>query len=368
MSVIDTNLPKPTLIDLFAGCGGVTQGFKNAGFEPIVAVEWDDKAAKTYRLNHDSPNLKLYTENIRDLSPSQVMKDCGLNRGDLTVLSVCAPCQPFSRQNRNPQKKEQAKLVLEMKRFVQELQPQFAIMENVPDLAKGQNRQYLDEVIAYLRHELNYRVLEPQVIDAVNYGVPQFRKRLILLCSRDNIDLTIPPSTHAKPKLNQMGLRPWQTVGDAFIPLSRSRLASGQRSPLYDWHKAPKHSEKVINRLKHIRPNGGSRKDLPKELELPCHRKGTGFNDVYGRMDKRKPANTLTTGCTNLSKGRFAHPTANRSITPREAACLQTFPIDYRFCGSYTSVSTQIGNAVPVKLAEVLANHLYKLWRDNLVS
>lgn len=350
---------QPTLIDLYSGCGGVTQGFKNKGYRVLSAVEWDETVAQTYRVNH--PEVVMYAKDIRKVDPIEMMQDCNLQAGELTVLSVCAPCQPFSRQTRRSEEDDRTKLVLEMIRFVQALQPQFAIMENVPGLNQGKNKEVLDELVNSLRYELGYTVLQPMVVDAVNYGVPQFRKRLILLCSRNDAILSIPETTHAPRKeAKLLGKAKWRTVQDAFEGISR--LASGQKSKFDPLHQARNHGQLNLERMKHIPKNGGSRRSLPEHLQLTCHKNSAGHNDVYGRMDFRKPSNTLTTGCTNFTKGRFAHPRANRAITPREAARLQTFPDTYHFVGNYDQISTQIGNAVPVALAEVFAEYFYQLY------
>lgn len=232
-------------------------------------------------------------------------------------------------------------------------------MENVPGLNKGKNKLILNKLIEVLRENYRYTVLDSQIVDAVNYGVPQFRKRLILLCSREDARLSIPETTHASPSSDQQGKDEWSTVRDAFHGIHR--LASGQKSRTDPLHYARKHTQINLERLKHIPKNGGSRNSLPEHLQLACHKRSKGFYDVYGRMDFRRPANTLTTGCTNLTKGRYAHSTANRAITPREAARLQTFPDDYVFVGNYDQISKQIGNAVPVRLAEVFAEYLHRL-------
>lgn len=356
---------KPTLIDLFSGCGGVTQGFKEQGFQVLAAVEWDPSAAQTYRKNH--PEVIVYEDDIRNVQPKEVMERCGLRREQLTVLSVCAPCQPFSRQNRLSKEDERTKLVLETLRFAAIFRPKYMLMENVPGLNKGQNKRILDRLIKALRENLKYTVLEPQVVDAVDYGVPQFRKRLILLCSRDHVTLSIPDTTHVSPKEEQQSKDVWRTVKDSFEGIHR--LASGKKSRTDPLHQSRNHTPLNLERLMHIPRNGGSRHSLPEHLQLACHKKGgTGYNDVYGRMDFYKPANTLTTGCTNFTKGRYAHPTANRAITLREAARLQTFPDSYQFVGNYDQISTQIGNAVPVGLAETFAKHFYQLEIGNQAS
>ncbi len=350
----------PTMIDLFSGCGGVTAGFKAAGFNVLAAVEFDRITAQTYRLNH--PEVILYEEDIRSVSPATIMKDCKLVSGQLTVLGVCAPCQPFSRQNRFRNGDERASLVLEAVRFVERLRPQFLFVENVPGL--GQNPDILDTFIGNLK-ELGYKTSVPTIVDAVNYGVPQFRKRFILLGTIFDIELRIPEPTHASPEeAARLGKEKWLTVQDAFVGLQD--LNSGEMSETDPLHRARKHTPLSLERLRHIPHNGGSRDSLPMELQLACHKNGRniGYHDVYGRMDFNKPSNTLTTGCTNFTKGRFAHPTSDRAITLREAARLQTFPDSYQFYGNYEQISTQIGNAVPIKLAEVFACYFYELlWR-----
>ena len=354
---------KPTLIDLFSGSGGVTEGFKNQGFQVLAAVEWDHVATLTYSQNH--PDVVMFEEDIRNVDPRKVMEQLGLHEGDLTVLSACAPCQPFSRQNRFNKDGGRTKLILEVIPFVNAFRPEFILMENVPGLNKGKNKIILDELIKELRDVYGYNVFGPIIIDAVNYGVPQFRKRLILLCSREDVLLSIPEITHLSPsKAYQAGKEKWRTVQDAFKGISK--LASGQKSRTDALHRARKHTTLNLERLKYIPKNGGSRNSLPERLQLACHKKGTGYNDVYGRMDFKLPANTLTTGCTNFTKGRYAHPTANRAITPREAARLQTFPDQYKFIGGYDQISVQIGNAVPVLLSEAFAKYILQLERINL--
>lgn len=349
----------PTMIDLFAGCGGVTLGFKNRGFRILAAVEFDPVAAKTYRLNH--PEVLLYEQDIREVDPRQVMEQCRLEAGELTVLSVCAPCQPFSRQNRAKKADPRARLILESLRFVAKMRPKLVFFENVPGLHKGKHKDVLARLITGLKGE-GYGVSEPCVVDAVDYGVPQFRKRLILLAAADGRIPPLPEPTHAAPEVAlQVSREPWRTVRDAFGGLPP--LQSGEQDENDPLHKARKHHPLSLERLKYISRNGGSRHNLPPHLQLNCHKNGrnVGYHDVYGRMDYRRPSNTLTTGCTNFTKGRFAHPEQNRAITPREAARLQTFPDSYRFCGTYEQVSAQIGNAVPVLLAETFAGLFYEL-------
>jgi len=348
-----------TLIDLFSGSGGVTQGFKNQGFQTLAAVEWDHIAAETYKTNH--PDAVMYEEDIRKVKPHDMKQEVKLSKGELTVLTACAPCQPFSRQTRLNKKDGRTQLILKVLPFVEVFRPKYIMVENVPGLNKGKNKAILNKLINSLRNDHHYKVFGPFIVDAVNYGVPQFRKRLILLASRENITLSLPEITHLSPKNEkQTGKLLWNTVKDAFKNIPK--LKSGQKSKTDLLHQARTHTKLNLERLKFIPKNGGSRHSLPKRLQLACHKNdNAGFNDVYGRMDFRKPANTLTTGCTNFTKGRYAHPTANRAITPREAARLQTFPDQYQFIGNYDQVSVQIGNAVPVLLAEAFAKYFVKI-------
>ncbi len=353
----------PTMIDLFSGCGGVTTGFKAQGFRVLAAIELDRTAGHTYRLNH--PEVTLYEEDIRNISPDTIAGDCKLERGQLTVLSICAPCQPFSQQNRLRRSDERAYLLLEAIRFVRALRPWFLFIENVPGLK--QRPDILNKLVDNLK-ELGYQTSAPTIIDAADYGVPQFRKRFILLgTDLEDVQPKIPLPTHASPEeAERLKKKKWLTVKDAFTGLQN--LNSGEVSETDPLHKARKHTALSLERLRRIPHNGGSRDSLPIDLRPACHKgsKNIGYHDVYGRMDFDKPSNTLTTGCTNFTKGRFAHPTSERAITPREAARLQTFPDSYRFFGNYEQISAQIGNAVPVKLAEAFARHFYELWDSRI--
>ena len=348
----------PTMIDLFSGCGGVTLAFKNKGYKVLAAIENNDAAAATFRANH--PEVIMYQHDIRIISPRSVLEDCKLNPGELTVLSVCAPCQPFSSQNKSKKKDSRTNLLLQMIRFVKILKPKYIFMENVSGLAKGKNLRILNSLEKALSVGLKYKLSNPEILDAANYGVPQHRERLILIGSRDDVFVEIPNQSHYPPKIAEKENRSsWVKVSDAFIGLEK--LTSGQKSTTDPLHKSRNHTPRNIERLINIPKNGGSRKSLPADLQLKCHKDITGYNDVYGRLDFNKPSNTLTTGCTNITKGRFAHPFEDRAITPREAARLQTFPDSYIFIGSYEQITTQIGNAVPVKFAEVFADYLLRL-------
>jgi len=346
--------PEMTMIDLFSGCGGVTTGFKRAGFRVLAAVEIDPIAAQTYRQNH--PEVRMYEADIRRIDPETIMRDCSVPCGHVTVLGICAPCQPFSRLTRKTPVDDQAWLLLETIRFIAALQPRVLFIENVPGLVRHPSvfPTFLDAVT-----ELGYTRYVSSVIDAVQYGVPQFRKRFVVVATTNMaMDVCLPAPTHAPPDdAERYGLQVWRTVRDAFAGLPV--IGAGESSATDPLHRSRHHSPLVIERLRHIPHNGGSRASLPESLQLRCHAvPHVGYRDVYGRMQYDMPAPTLTTGCTNVTKGRFAHPTADRAITLREAARLQTFPDTYRFCGSYEHIAAQIGNAVPVALAHAIAHSI----------
>jgi DNA (cytosine-5)-methyltransferase 1 len=319
---------KPIAIDLFSGCGGLTLGLKRAGFRVVGAVEIEPLAIETYKTNHAS--VTLWSKDIRKLTVAQIMRQLKLRPGQLDLLAGCPPCQGFSTMttlngrftNRDPRND----LVFEFLRFVRGLRPKTIMMENVPGLAKNSR---LLKVVTELR-ALGYHC-NHDVLDAARYGVPQRRRRFILLAGRQS---EIP---FARPS-NRM-----HTVREAFRKLKNRT----KRDPL---HNLPeRHSCKVMRLIRQIPRNGGSRLDLKPKNQLKCHLKCDGFKDVYGRMAWQEVAPTITSGCCNPSKGRFLHPILNRAISLREAAILQTFPATYYFSirrGKFPAAQ-MIGNALP---------------------
>jgi DNA (cytosine-5)-methyltransferase 1 len=329
----------PTAVDLFSGSGAVTAALKKCRFRVVAAVDNDPVASATYRRNH--PATRMIHQDIAEVDPAEI-RTRDLNGEDLDVLVVCAPCQPFSSQNRKRGDDVRSKLILESGRFARILRPRIIFFENVPGLAAR------GELIAELRSALGteYHLGDPERVDAADYAVPQRRVRCIMFATRCGQ----PPSLPAP--LTPEGRR--TTVRHAIGHLKR--LRSGEADPLDPLHVARNHLPIALRRLTAIPKNGGSRSSLPKSLMLECHRNVDAhrFSDVYGRMSWDCVAPTLTTGCTDVTRGRFAHPDDDRAITAREASLLQTFPPDYKFVGSSSEIQIQIGNAVPVKLVEAL--------------
>jgi DNA (cytosine-5)-methyltransferase 1 len=327
-------------IDLFSGCGGLSRGLEDAGFRVYAAVEIDPKAQATYRLNH--PDAHLYEQDIRTLDPRIVLKEVGLEPGQLDLLAGCPPCQGFSRlRTKNKQaavEDERNNLVFEFLRFVEEMRPKTVMLENVPALGR-------DDRFDSLRKQLQQAGYKSvvQVLDAANYEVPQRRKRLIMLASR------IHEPQMASPSRTKVTVR--QALSGVGAPSkSRDKL-----------HALPeRRSQAVKDLIAKIPKNGGSRSDLGSGLQLECHKRTAGFFDVYGRMAWDDVAPTITSGCHNPSKGRFLHPSYNRTITLREAALLQGFPINYRFEVSHgkEAIALMIGNALPPPLIRAHASAL----------
>jgi DNA (cytosine-5)-methyltransferase 1 len=327
-------------IDLFSGSGAVSAALRRCGFRVIAAVDEDPVACRTYRLNH--PSVYLIESDILKVTPSKIV-DQYPDAAEVELLVVCAPCQPFSSQNRKREKDGRARLLLEGARFARVLAPKCIFFENVPGLAGPANLA----ILATLRRRLlkiGYHLGEPRKIDAADLGVPQRRVRCVMIASKHRAAL----SAFNEAEITAAS----RTVADAIGELPR--LASGERDPCDSLHYARNHQSIVLERLAAIPKDGGSRSYLPSRLRLICHRGIRGFPDVYGRMRWNSVAPTLTTGCDDVTRGRFAHPDQDRAITLREAAMLQTFPRDYAFVGNRRQIATQIGNAVPVAMVEAL--------------
>ena len=329
-------------IDLFCGCGGVTEGLKQAGFTVVAAVDNDPICCKTYKLNH--PEVCLIEKGICNTSARSLQKV--LDKRKLDLLVVCAPCQPFSSLNRSNKPDARIWLILQSIRFVKALRPKLIFFENVPGLTK--NNFVLDKLEAEFV-KMGYKFSEPKQVDAADYQVPQRRVRCVIIASKKD-DISIPePITPIGKRI---------TVRDTIENLPKAVNDNNPADPL---HVSRHHSSIAIKRLQRISHDGGSRYELPDELVLPCHKKldeggdMTHYCDVYGRMRWDDVAPTLTTGCTDVTKGRYAHPCYDRAITLREAALLQTFPITYCFFGNLGQIARQIGNAVPVNLMKNFA-------------
>ncbi len=329
--------------DFFSGCGGTSRGMQEAGMEARFALDLDPDAKRTFESNF--PKARFICSDIRDVSVDDVAPHIKRRHGRPLVFGACAPCQPFSRQMQNRRPSDGRKSLLgEFHRFVEHFLPEYIFLENVPGLEQArQENGPFEDFLALLDRLGYYR--DHQVILAHDYGVPQRRRRLVLLACRSG-PIRLPEPTHGpgtgKPDLPGV----WDWISD--LP----PLEAGETHPEDVNHRAARLSPINLERISST-PEGGGRMDWPEQLELECHKTHVGHTDVYGRMLKDRPAPALTTRCISLSNGRYGHPTQNRAISVREAARIQTFPPDFRFLGRQNSMARQVGNAVPVELASV---------------
>jgi DNA (cytosine-5)-methyltransferase 1 len=331
-----------TAVDLFAGAGGATEGLRRAGFDVLAAIENDDKACRSYRVNH--PEVLLKEQDIREVDAASLRRELRLRPGSLGVLKACPPCQGFSTLAKGIVDEARNDLVLDVVRFAIEFRPRVILVENVTGLRHDERLSRFCDMLSDVYRFKRY------TIDASSLGVPQRRKRLIVLGVSGRVRRQLP--NDLMDLLSEGFRRDMVTVGEAFAELA---LSTYSNDPL---NRHRQLTEAVWNRIAAI-PINGTRFDLPEELTLECHKKlrQNGIRDAtasYGRLRLSAPAPTMTTRCTTPACGSFIHPTENRGISLREAATLQTFPIAYRFCGGYDSIERQIGNAVPVRMATAI--------------
>lgn len=334
---------KLTSIDLFAGAGGLSCGLRSEGFHMLAAVEIDPISAKTYNLNH--ANTKIMVNDIRGVSGAQMIKDVGLARGDLDLLTGCPPCQAFStlrtrKRVTRPSPDISEKLIFEVLRLTRSIRPRSLVIENVPGMTQNENFELFCKGLTKSGYKFSYKIL-----NAANFGVPQRRKRLVLVALRDS---NIPSDFFDFAPVVK-------TVRDVIGQLPPAGFSGDKLHDLPE-----RRTPKMIARIKATPKDGGSRFDLSPDFQCQCHVNINGFHDVYGRMKWDDVSPTITSGCHNPSKGRFIHPEADRAITLREAALLQSFPLDYEFCldRGKDHIAYQIGNAFPPAMIKPIAKKL----------
>ena len=334
-----------TALDLFCGCGGLTQGLKDAGFQVLGAVDIDALSVRTYQANH--PDTEVWHQDIRTLEPAVIQESLELELGQLDLLAGCPPCQGFSLlRTRNGAvhiEDSRNELTGELLRFAKTLKPKAIMMENVPGFwGKPEFLDFIREMT-----DLGY-LGQSRILNAADYGVPQRRHRLVYLAG---FGASIPFASSEGRK---------HTVREA---LGHLPPAGHSNDHLHDWPE--RRSPRINALIRRIPKNGGSRTDLPESEQLACHRRCQGFRDVYGRMAWDQVAPTITSGCSNPSKGRFLHPQENRAITLREAALLQGFSATYQFpAGGKGSIAALIGNALPPPFIAALAVCIQKFLQD----
>jgi len=341
-----------SVVDLFCGVGGMTHGLVKEGFRVVAGIDADPTCKYAYEANN--PGARFIERDLEEMSADDILSL--YPKESLQILVGCAPCQPFSRYSqryaKQSNKDEKWRLVRAFGRLVGKIKPTIVSMENVPELER---HPVFAGFVAILRKG-GYHIWY-DVVDCADYGVPQTRKRLVLLASQLG-PIQIISKTHRKPR----------TV--VAVIGSLPSIGAGQQSKNDPLHRASGVSGLNLRRLRHT-PEGGTWRNWPKELVLKCHKKETGhsYGSIYGRMWWEKPAPTITTEFHAIGSGRFGHPEQDRALSLREGAMLQTFPKGYEFVKygddwSIGTVARHIGNAVPVRLARVIARSIEKHLRE----
>jgi len=331
-------------IDLFCGAGGLTHGFVLEGVPVVAGIDMDPACRFPYEANNRAKFLERDNRTITAEDLKALFGDA-----DLSILAGCAPCQPFSTYAQRYDldgKDGKWGLLYEFARLAKGASPDVITMENVPTIVK---HAVFHDFVATLKR-LGYS-LWFDVVDSSSYGVPQMRRRMVLLASKHG-DIHMIKPTHAKPKSVR------QVIGRL-----RS-LHAGEAAPRDKLHVTAKLSERNLQRIRVSKP-GGTWRDWPDHLVADCHRaeSGRSYPGVYGRMEWDKPAPTMTTQCFGFGNGRFGHPEQGRGHSLREAAILQSFPRKYAFVPADGQVSFKvlgrlIGNAVPVDLGRAIARSI----------
>lgn len=332
------------VVDFFSGCGGTSVGFRDAGLSIAGAIDHDADSAESFSSNFDE--AIVLNRDIRNISVDEVE---AIAPSGVRLFSGCAPCQPFSRHNKYRSTSDPRRTLLhEFQKFVTALLPELVVVENVPGLQKPTSDAPLNSFLDALA-KCGY-LTSVAILRALEFGVPQERKRLVIVASRIGAP-ALPKPTHVVTK------RPARTV----------RKAIGHLRPIDDGgidKFDPDHAAMRLSATNKVRiratPEGGDRRDWDRTLLSDCHLVHGGHTDAYGRMWWDRPASGLTTRCLSYSNGRFGHPEQDRAISLREAALIQTFPPSFRFSGSLTSRGRQVGNAVPPLMAKRIAQSLVK--------
>jgi DNA (cytosine-5)-methyltransferase 1 len=335
-----------TAVDLFCGAGGLTRGMLNAGIP--VAAGYDIDGSCRYAYEHNNNGAQFVKKSVSHVTAQEVLKH--YPKGHRRILVGCAPCQPFSKYTQGTDTTGDDKwgLLHQFARLIREVEPDIISMENVPELQK---HSVFDDFLSTLA-DLKYHFSEDavkRIVYCPDYGLPQHRRRLVLVASRlGPIELIAP--TH-KPEN-------YRTVKEVLSKLPS--LGAGDICPKDPLHRTSRLSPLNLKRMQHSKP-GGTWRDWPPELVAECHKteRGQTYPSVYGRMTWDSPSPTMTTQFFGFGNGRFGHPDQDRAISLREGAILQSFPKSYEFVSAddefcFKAIGRMIGNAVPVRLGEVV--------------
>jgi DNA (cytosine-5)-methyltransferase 1 len=331
-------------VDLFAGAGGFSLGAAMAGIRVVASIESNPRACATYRRNLIQTGISdalIFEKDIMALHPADVLAKSGLAPGQCNLLLGGPPCQGFSthRLKDSGVDDPRNRLLIRYFDYVQTIQPECFLVENVPGMLWPRHAPYMQEFYK-LAAQHDYAIYEPVVLNAKDFGVPQNRRRVFLLGFRINS-----PTPYGWPVFAR-------EFGVVDVPTAESAQVFRPAPPGDPNDVHMNHSVDLIEAFQRTPPNGGSR--FVSGRTLACHKGHSGHYDVYGRINPNHPGPTMTTACINPSKGRFVHPTEPHGITIRQAARFQTFPDWYVFEGGLMSSGEQIGNAVPPEMARRL--------------
>lgn len=336
-------------LDFFCGAGGLSYGLRSGGFDVVSGFDIDARCSETYEYNN--PGSKFHEIDIRRISLETLRKATGIKDFTNMLFAGCAPCQPFSKHQKGTKRKKDANLLVEFGRLIEEAKPAYVFMENVPGIAKVPGFNAFRRFLVCLQK--NKYKFDYEVVDAKDYGIPQSRKRMVLLATH-NGEVYIPAPFFGTPEV------PFRTVRETISTFPP--IKAGETHPNIPNHSAAALREINIRRLMSTPKNGGDRSAWPEKLKVRCHQNNyKGHTDVYGRMYWDNPSPPLTGRCNSVSNGRYGHPEQDRAISLREAAAIQSFPDDYVFFGNKNHIALQIGNAVPVLLAKTMAEELLKV-------
>lgn len=340
----------PTAIDLFCGAGGLSLGLRLGGFSVVGAVDNDDVAVRTYR---DNAGDHAISASLVELPVEELLERTGLVAGECVLLAGGPPCQGFSVKRRGARNDPRNGLLREFSRFIDGVWPRFFLVENVKGLLSRHGASYLSEFIARAASR-GYHCHVGQ-LDAVDFGVPQFRCRVFIVGERldEGVRFSFPnPAVMTND---------WRNVRHAIGDLPSPPEDGSPHPEFRNHYREARMSRTNLERIRHV-PQGGGRQDLPEHLQLPCHKGRPTLRhiDVYGRLSWDRPSVTITARFDSFTRGRFGHPTEDRSLTLREGARIQTFPDSFVFHGNREDGARLIGNAVPPLLGRALAESILK--------
>jgi len=340
---------KYTCIDSFSGAGGLSLGLSNAGFDILFSFDLDDLSIKTQKLNTKYFNHEAVCLDITKLNSKHLMKKLGIRRGELTLFAGGPPCQGFSIQRIGEDDDDRNNLIFEYMKKVVDFLPKCFLMENVPGITGKRGKKILEDAISFAEEHGYF--IHRNILDAQDYGVPQRRRRLIIVGER--LEKGNPKFEFPMPSKRKITVR--DTIFN--LPKPPTDGTDHKKIPL---HRSDKLSKINIQRIKFLK-QGQGREFLPEQLLADCHKVNSniiGHRNVYGRMHWDEVAPTITARFDSFTRGLFGHPEQNRSISLREGAMLQTFPMAFNFCGNKVDIARQIGNAVPPILAQIIGEKL----------